>query len=221
MYLPLGNFLSEQEGHMAIMFDTIFFFQYLSYLLHQERVSADYPKSTALGAMSLITWNCRGLQKGPTRRRVHHFIQQFKPSMMYFYETLTLTHTACKYFSSLGFSKLVGVDAKGKSGGTILVWSEDINIHVLDLSSYWIHVEWHMQNDRKVIITFVYEHPQLQLRHGLWSFMKSVAMYNSLPWLLVGDFNQVLCAKDKNSHCVMSQVQTISLRTLTFVVLLM
>lgn len=103
--------------------------------------------------MSLISWNCRGLGKASTRRRIHHLVQSYHPSLMYFCETLTKVEVACTYFSSWGFSNFMGTDAAGKSGGTILVWGNNLNVKILDISPHWIHVFWTIDSGKNILLT--------------------------------------------------------------------
>ena len=43
----------------------------------------------------------------------------------------------------------------------------------------------------------IYASPCLTERKLLWSNIEEVGQLHSLPWLMVGDFNEVLCAEDK------------------------
>ena len=47
------------------------------------------------------------------------------------------------------------------------------------------------------LITPIYASPRINERKILWSNLMQVAKMHKLPWLLLGDFNEVLCGEDK------------------------
>lgn len=47
------------------------------------------------------------------------------------------------------------------------------------------------------LISTFYASPRLAERQILWSNLKTVAHLHNLPWLMLGDFNEVLCGDDK------------------------
>lgn len=47
------------------------------------------------------------------------------------------------------------------------------------------------------LLLAVYGSPRFAERRLLWDNLKSVASLHSLPWVIVGDFNEVLIGVDK------------------------
>ena len=47
------------------------------------------------------------------------------------------------------------------------------------------------------IISPMYATPHLTKRKILWSNLTKVAQLHNLPWLVLGDFNEVLCGEDR------------------------
>ena len=47
------------------------------------------------------------------------------------------------------------------------------------------------------LISAIYASSRLAERHILWNNLKTVAQLHNLPWLMLGDFNEVLCGQDK------------------------
>ena len=43
----------------------------------------------------------------------------------------------------------------------------------------------------------IYVSPRLAKIRILWNYLKFVAHLHNLPWLMLGDFNDVLCGEDK------------------------
>lgn len=46
------------------------------------------------------------------------------------------------------------------------------------------------------MFTAIYGSPQRNRRQELWDFMESITPTNSEPWLLLGDFNEILMEEE-------------------------
>ena len=46
--------------------------------------------------------------------------------------------------------------------------------------------------DTKVRVTFVYGEAQVNERYKTWDTLRGIVGANDVPWLVVGDFNEVL-----------------------------
>jgi endonuclease/exonuclease/phosphatase family metal-dependent hydrolase len=85
------------------------------------------------------------------------------------------------------------VDAVGQSGGLALYWHESLTVDVKEKNDRYIDV--HMQfapNDPMVHVTFVYGEPRTENRHRMWSSLAALRASSTLPWVLLGDFNEAL-----------------------------
>ncbi|KAK1577933.1 hypothetical protein Q3G72_026109 [Acer saccharum] len=90
------------------------------------------------------------------------------------------------------------VDSSGRSGGLCLFWSNKVTVDLLSFTRYHI--------DMKVIsygltiwrFTGFYRHPEAAQRHHSWSLLKRLSGMSSLPWMCVGDFNEVLVDSEKD-----------------------
>ena len=47
------------------------------------------------------------------------------------------------------------------------------------------------------LLSAIYASPRLAERRILWDNLKTVAHLHNLPWLMIRDFNEVLCDDDK------------------------
>lgn len=47
------------------------------------------------------------------------------------------------------------------------------------------------------MLSVIYVAPHYVVRSSLWGYLKALGMLIDVPWLLVGDWNQVLLPKDK------------------------
>ena len=86
----------------------------------------------------------------------------------------------------------------GLSGGLALFWKSDIKIevHKSSLSHIDAVVEggdrfgpWHL--------TGFYGDLDTSLRINSWNLIKELSIVSQLPWMVVGDFNEITCSMEK------------------------
>lgn len=77
---------------------------------------------------------------------------------------------------------------KKKEVEVILLASTEQEIHAT-IKVCSLNLSW--------LISTIYASPRLVEIRILWSNLSKVANFHTLPWLLFGDFNEVLCEPDK------------------------
>lgn len=53
------------------------------------------------------------------------------------------------------------------------------------------------KTSERMRITFIYAPTNFQERLSLWSIIRYIASINHLPWIVAGDFNEILCYWEK------------------------
>jgi hypothetical protein len=111
--------------------------------------------------------------------------------------------------STFGFDHAFAVDSDGRSGGLGIYWNNDISIDVLCYSKYHIDVSASGIGVIPWRLTSVYGEAQTSERYRTWNVMKDIASTSSLPWLCLGDFNEVLHADEHEGvgHRTLTQMQ--------------
>lgn len=97
---------------------------------------------------------------------------------------------------SLGFKCGVAVDGVGASGGLALWWRDYVNVTLRPWCQYFIDAELTV-DDKTCRFTGFYEEPKTELRKKSWDAIRFLRAQNNLPWLCVGDFNEVLFQSDQ------------------------
>ncbi|KAL8485009.1 hypothetical protein ACS0TY_027348 [Phlomoides rotata] len=149
--------------------------------------------------MSVIGWNCRGLgnpQKVPVLKCM---INKSRPSLVFLSELLVreLVFVARK----LGFDSHLGVDCGllyGPRRSSGRSWNSEIDVEVTSYSTNHIDVTIHNTNgDGDWRFTGIYGWPEDQQKWKTWHLLDTLAVGNSLPWLCVGDFNEIMFQYEK------------------------
>ncbi|XVE50985.1 hypothetical protein DITRI_Ditri02bG0000900 [Diplodiscus trichospermus] len=98
----------------------------------------------------------------------------------------------------LGFDCCLAVDCIGRAGGLALLWANDVN---LEIKSYSIsHIDAVIDDTHKNFkwrLTGFYGEPEAVRRVQSWNLLRQLNDAYDLPWLCIGDFNEILCNREK------------------------
>ncbi|XP_040994390.1 uncharacterized protein LOC121240940 [Juglans microcarpa x Juglans regia] len=148
--------------------------------------------------MKCLTWNCRGLGNLRTVRELHFLVKQKGPNILFLIETKSSREGTEQIRNSIGFDRSFTVNAKGSSGGLAMMWNSEMDIEVLTYTSFHISVQVKNSNLGKLctIIGF-YEHPVTAKREGSWQLLRLLQPKDNIPWLCMGDFNEIMYQHEK------------------------
>ncbi|KAF5463276.1 hypothetical protein F2P56_019199 [Juglans regia] len=150
--------------------------------------------------MKICSWNARGLGNPRGIRTLCDLIQRELPDVLFLQETRLSTREveSCKY--KLGFQNCLAISSDGRKGGIALLWDVEIDLSVINYSSN--HVDAVIKDLRlrkgHWFLTALYGFPETHLRHQSWSLLKSLCRAPDEPWLVLGDFNELLSAHEKS-----------------------
>jgi hypothetical protein len=102
----------------------------------------------------------------------------------------------------LGFDAAFAVDRIGRSGGLALLWRNNINCQIINYSQNFINAEVNTEGATPWRFTGFYGYPEQDRRRDSWDLLRSLAHDTSLPWCVMGDFNDMLSAEDKRGGSV-------------------
>lgn len=99
----------------------------------------------------------------------------------------------------LSFNSYFSIDCVGRSGRMVVFWNNNIHGSVLSFSNNHIDMlvkegsmEWRL--------TGYYGYPDRNRRHLSWNLLRQLAGVNSLPWVCIGDYNDLLTSNDKRGR---------------------
>jgi len=89
--------------------------------------------------------------------------------------------------------------AVSAGGGLALLWTQDVKVKLESYGKLHIDVTVHQSSapGRAWRFTSFYGEARHDLRDRSWDLLKLLNSSNNLPWLCVGDFNEVLHASEK------------------------
>ena len=157
--------------------------------------------------MSLLCWNCRGAGKPATVKELRDMTRQYAPSILCILETQIEGSRVENLSSTLGFNKSYVVSSRGRSGGLGIFWNDSIKVEVSGYSEYHIDVVVDDLVGIKSRVTFVYGEAQMSERYKTWNMLRGIAGTSTLPWAVIGDFNEVIHGHEHDGVGNRSQAQ--------------
>ena len=162
--------------------------------------------------MSLLIWNCRGLGNPRTVRELGDYIQAKDPSVVFLAETWTDNDRLDQVLRNFDFVNKWSIPSGNRGGGLVLLWKEDIRITVEDSSKYYIDVLIEKNTPQEWRFISFYGEPVTNRRHEAWTKIRTFNNKPHIPWLCVGDFNEITRQEEKVGGAIRAHNQMQALR---------
>jgi len=148
--------------------------------------------------MNILMWNCRGALNPDFKRRIFGMAINHQPSIMVIIETRIGGERAERIIEGFPFDGFITTDTIRYASGLWVLWKkEDAKVTLLASTDQEIHATIKVCSSNLTwLISAIYASPRLVERRILWSNLSKVANLHKLPWLLLGDFNEVLCREE-------------------------
>lgn len=146
--------------------------------------------------MRITSWNCQGLGSPSKQSRLFQFVRLFKCDILFLIETLNKCEVVCKLACDLGYANVITQPPQGRSGGLALLWKNNVSLSLISRDERLIDVAV-KYNERNFHLSCLYGHPIQSERHFLWNHLEFISLNRTGPWLLLGDFNEILSNSEK------------------------
>ncbi|GKV21679.1 hypothetical protein SLEP1_g31635 [Rubroshorea leprosula] len=152
--------------------------------------------------VKIISWNYRGAAKHNCHSSAMDLKRTHNPAIMLVVETKLSGEDARSQVASLGFAKSFVVNSNGLAGGLWLLWDDAaVVVDIVSYSDQAIHAIIKVCNNPSFPIDWflsgIYGRPQIATRALLWNELSTIAENISMPWMMIGDFNDVLDQSEK------------------------
>jgi hypothetical protein len=98
----------------------------------------------------------------------------------------------------LGYDSVFAIDCKGLSGWLLLLWKSTLKVEIQKFSRRHINTTIHPDdvNGSPWKFTRFYGHPDATKRSEGWSLLHHLSTLEPIPWLCVGDYNEILATSE-------------------------
>jgi hypothetical protein len=147
--------------------------------------------------MKIFSLNCRGLGNPETVSELHTIVRKEDPSIMFLMETHLDSRNLEFLRVRMGMSGCFGVDRHGLGGGLALLWNSSIAVHIQSYSHHHFDADVVHENGLRWRVTGFYGHPERGLRDHSWALLCHLWSIRNLPWLVLGDFNEITALNEQ------------------------
>ncbi|KAH9769036.1 hypothetical protein KPL71_011840 [Citrus sinensis] len=149
-------------------------------------------------AMKLVSWKVRGLGNPRTRLAIKNILHLHKPQLLFLCETKLLSRQANEECRRLNLDNCFAVSRTMMSVGLVMMWNSEITVNITSYSSHHIDAIIKKYSGKRWRCTGIYGHPEAQQKRHTWTLMRRLAGLSPLPWLCIGDFNEIMHPNEKS-----------------------
>uniref|UniRef100_A0A803Q6M0 CCHC-type domain-containing protein n=1 Tax=Cannabis sativa TaxID=3483 RepID=A0A803Q6M0_CANSA len=126
--------------------------------------------------------------------------EMYKPSLLFVIEAKLCKNSVDRFKFKLGFDFGFEVPRVGLSGGLLLFWNSDLDVIITNYSVNHIHCFISSAVFSSFNLTAFYGAPNPGNRSHTWELLSRIGLSCiSVPWCVLGDFNDFLTWEDKSS----------------------
>ncbi|GMI94283.1 hypothetical protein HRI_003097600 [Hibiscus trionum] len=163
--------------------------------------------------MKLLSWNVRGLGKPRAVRCLRHALRDLKIDVIFLMETKIYDNKMANIRRNLGYPFGIEVSSVGSSGGLAIGWKANCKISLRSFSARHIDVTFEDDSDGfSWRCTGFYGAPEVGNRMDAWNLLRQLNDCPEVPWLVIGDFNEILYNYEKQGGRLRNDRQMSSFR---------
>lgn len=143
-----------------------------------------------------MCWNCQGIGSDLTVCRLREFRRKDPPDIMFLMETKRQDEEVFRMYQETEFTNPFTVPSDGLSGGLALSWKDNVQLEILYSSPNVIDKKISF-NGKVFFVSYIYGAPQRENLASFWEILSDIGIQRDAPWLLTGDFNDLLDNSEK------------------------
>ncbi|XP_074297333.1 uncharacterized protein LOC141628043 [Silene latifolia] len=141
--------------------------------------------------MNLLSLNCRGLGNPDAVNNLRALVRREAPAILFLCETKLCGRDMRRVREKLDGYYGIEVDSMGRAGGLAFMWKKEVDCTLMTASLHHIDMTVR-EREREWQVTCFYGWPSVSDRHLYWELLRLLGRKSNLPWLCMGDFNEVL-----------------------------
>ncbi|CAM8981011.1 unnamed protein product [Rhodiola kirilowii] len=155
--------------------------------------------------MTALGWNCRGLGGAATVRALRDMVRANNPLVVGLMETKAGKRRMEFVRMEVGFQNGFVMESKGRAGGLALCWRDKIDLRICSFSDF--HIDAVIEGKEAFRVTIFYGHPVTHKRAKSWDLIRTLNSMMDRPWIIFGDFNEVLFGWEVKGRIVRGEWQ--------------
>ena len=150
--------------------------------------------------MNILSWNCRGLGNLRAETVLSHLVRDKAPQVLFLMETKQIVDEMRRIQADLHYRSMLVVLCIRRAGGLAMLWKEEVSLDIQTYSSN--HIVAHIMTDPNSLwrLTGFYGRPEELRKHESWTYLRHLHSRDSLSWVCIGDYNEILKSEEKQGR---------------------
>ena len=155
--------------------------------------------------MKILIWNCRGMNKFMAVRALQVLLERIRPDVVFLSESHLSRAKAGVLMRRFHFDEMEIHESDGRSGGLVMWWHSSLNVTSTEVSPNFIDVRVDEHTVSAWRFTGFYGEPSADRKHLSWQYIRDLKAMNNIPWLIGGDFNDIMFGSEKEGGNIRPQ----------------
>jgi hypothetical protein len=147
--------------------------------------------------MRILVWNCRGLGNTAAVLALLDVKKRYCPEVVFLSETHLERYPAECLGRRLGMDSSIIQPSDGRKGGIIMFWQKEVKLSQNYACPNYIDVTINEGPMKTWRFTGMYGEFKWADKYKTWDRIRSIHQHNNLPWLIMGDLNEILYNHEK------------------------
>nr|KYP69646.1 Transposon TX1 uncharacterized [Cajanus cajan] len=149
------------------------------------------------GSEEIKEQNHAGAVNAKGKRRVSELVRLHHPSLFIVLETHCQFSSVESFWRKLDYQLCYSVEATGHSGGIWVLMAGSCTTNISAFASHPQAISFKVvEGSKSWVCTPVYANPRVDLRQRVWAHLRELGGRVTLPWLVLGDFNEILLSTE-------------------------
>ena len=134
------------------------------------------------------------------------------PTLVFLIETKYVVSEMARIKRKLERQQCLVVPSVNRGGGLALLWKNSLTVDVQTYSPRHIDaIVTEKNGNRKWRFTGFFGHPETNRRMDSWKLIEQLSKSSDLPWLIMGDFNEIMHLSEKVGENLRPEWQMLAL----------
>ena len=147
--------------------------------------------------MIVLNWNYREPGNHHIANVLSHLVREKVPNILFLMEKKQTVDKMKKIQADLHYDSMLAIPCVRKAGGLAMLWKDDVDLHVQTYSLNHIDARIMTDPSSPWRLTGFYGRPEEHRKHESWEYLRHLHSRDSLPWICLGDYNEILSSDEK------------------------
>lgn len=129
-----------------------------------------------------------------------HLVREKALKVLFLMETKQTVDKIKKIQAYLHYNSMLAVLCVRRPGGLAMLWKDDVDLHVQTYSLNHIDARIITDPSSPWRLMRFYGRPEEHRKHESWEYLRHLRSQDSLPWICLGDYNEILSSNEKQGR---------------------